>query len=90
MVMESFSRRYSWRPEDSEGTMRQRDSGRLARDSGVHQGLFLVLISNRVFSGAAKNRTSVPGQSESGTGWCSVSVVLVLSNVRTEHEEVNT
>jgi hypothetical protein len=48
-----------------------------------------VLISDRDFSGASKHWTSVPRQSESGTGWCSVNVVLGLSNVRTEHEGVN-
>jgi hypothetical protein len=53
---------------DGEGAMSRRDSGRIARDSGVHQQPILVLTSDRACSGAAKHRASVQRQSESGTG----------------------
>jgi len=70
MAMGSFSRWFSWHPADGEGAMPQQDSGRIARDSSVHQRPILVLTSNRAFSGVVKNRASVQWQSESGTGWC--------------------
>jgi hypothetical protein len=44
MAMELFSRQYSWRPVDGEGAMSQCDS-RIARDSGIHQQLILVVAS---------------------------------------------
>jgi len=50
MAMESFSRRYSWRPANGEGAMPRRDSGRIARDPGVYQRPFLVLTSERACS----------------------------------------
>jgi len=48
--------------------MPQRDSGGIARDSGVHQLPILVFASDIACSGAAKRRTTVPRHSESGTG----------------------
>jgi hypothetical protein len=44
---------------DGEGAISRRDSGRIARDSGVHQRPILVLTSDRACSGKAKHRTSV-------------------------------
>jgi hypothetical protein len=82
MVMESFSRRYSWHLADGKGAVRRRDSRRIARDTGVHQPPILVLTSKRACSAAAKHQASVQQESESGTGWCGVSEVLGLSVVR--------
>jgi hypothetical protein len=62
--------------------MSRRDSGRIARDSGVHQRLILVLTRDRACSGAAKHRASIQRQSESGTGYCGWSEVLGSSVVR--------
>jgi hypothetical protein len=82
MAMESFLRRYRWRPVDGKGAMPQQDSWRIARDSGVHQRPILVLTGNRACNKAAKHRASVQRQSESETGWCGVSEVLGSSVVR--------
>jgi len=65
MAMKSFSRQYSWRPVNGVEAMPRRDSGRIARDSGVHQRSILVLTSDRACSGAAKHRASLQRQSES-------------------------
>jgi hypothetical protein len=58
-----------------------RDSGRLARDSSVHQRPILVLTSDRACSGAAKHQASAQRQSESGTEECGLSEVLGSSIV---------
>jgi hypothetical protein len=88
MAMESFSRRYSWHPANGKGAMPRQDSGRITRDSGVHQWPILVLTSDRACSGARKHQVSLPQHSESGTGWCGVSEVLGSSGVRAKPEEV--
>ena len=67
--------------------MPQQDSGRIARDSSVHQRPVLVLTSNRACSGAVKN--PVVSNDRVKVELVGVSEVLGLSGVRAEPEEVN-